>query len=97
MNDESSYYNYGQNYASLDSILRAHGSATEFGDHMNKAITALSPVFEGETAQTVQTTQQHCNNQIDGVLTNILSTHGQAVQSQGDMAALDARCAGGLT
>jgi uncharacterized protein YukE len=89
-------YDYGSNYASLDDIQGRTNDANALRDEVNKVFAALSGVYEGDAAATLQQKHIQISQMMDNILTEITQTRSGGNQSQEDAAALDRHLAGGF-
>jgi uncharacterized protein YukE len=89
-------YDYGSNYASLDDIQGRTNDALAIRDEVGKVFTALSGVYEGDAAATLQQKHIEISQMLDNILTEITQTRSGGNQSQEDAAALDKHLAGGF-
>ena len=89
-------YDYGSNYASLDDIQGRTNDAQAIRDEVSKVFSALSGVYEGDAAATLQQKHIEISQMLDNVLTEITQTRSGGNQSQEDAAALDRHLAGGF-
>ena len=89
-------YDYGNNYASLDDIQGRTNDANALRDEVNKVFSALSGVYEGDAAATLQQKHIQISQMMDNILTEITQTRSGGNQSQEDAAALDKHLAGGF-
>jgi uncharacterized protein YukE len=89
-------YDYGSNYASLDDIQGRTNDAQALRDEVNKVFTALSGVYEGDAATTLQQKHIQISQMMDNILNEITQTRSGGNQSQEDAAALDKHLAGGF-
>ncbi len=89
-------YQYGANYAHLDGIKAALNDAEALRGDVQKVFALLSDIYTGDAATALQTAQQQVLQQMDQLILDMQATQGQAVDRQGETAALDARLAGGF-
>jgi uncharacterized protein YukE len=89
-------YDYGSNYASLDDIQGRTNDAQALRDEVNKVFSALSGVYEGDAAATLQQKHIQISQMMDSILNEITQTRSGGNQSQEDAAALDRHLAGGF-
>jgi uncharacterized protein YukE len=67
-------YDYGSNYASLDDIQGRTNDAQAIRDEVGKVFTALSGVYEGDAAATLQQKHIEISQMLDNILTEITQT-----------------------
>jgi uncharacterized protein YukE len=88
------YYNYGANYGHLDDINASINAASQVRENVHGAFNALTAVYEGNAAHGLQQAHQQCSQKMDGVCSDLQTTHNQAVERQALTAQQDQQLSG---
>ena len=96
MADDTIYYQYGANLGTLDTLTAAaHDAETLRGD-VQQVFQALTGVYQGQAADTLQQRHTQISQQMDQVILDIRALLNQAVERQYITQAQDQQLAAGL-
>ncbi len=76
------YYNFANNYASLDDIVSIQNAFQEIRDDIHQVFNVLGTVYEGEAADVLQQLHTGFSTEMEETLANIAITSKQANEQQ---------------